>query len=144
MSRGGNGSFGSTAASPIRRVRMAASGATSPFTRALTKVGSPHLCRPPSSRRYDLHPDKPPEGKLGGDDGDEGGQRFGKALEILGKTPVPLEKHAQLSVQVSRAWSSQSPPSLRTVASSSRATARRVASPMSRTSRRREQTRLPR
>jgi hypothetical protein len=79
---------------------MAGIGATSPFTRALTKVGSPHLCGPPLSRRYDLHPGKPPEGKLSGDDGDEGGQGFGEALEILGKTPVPLEKHAQLSGQV--------------------------------------------
>src|SRR5215471_5574405 len=62
------------------------------------RVAAP--CGPPSSRRNDLHPGKPPEGKLGGDNGDEGGQGFGEALEILGKTPVPLEEHAQLSAQV--------------------------------------------
>jgi hypothetical protein len=48
------------------------------------------LCGPPLSRRYNLHPGKPPEGKLDGGDGDEGGQGFDEVLEVLGKTPVGL------------------------------------------------------
>ena len=33
-------------------------------------------------------PGEPPEGQLDGGEGNEGGQGFGKVLEVLGKTPV--------------------------------------------------------
>src|SRR5215469_11067289 len=42
-------------------------------------------------RRYDLRPGKPPERKLDASEGYEGGQGFGKVLEILCKTPVSSE-----------------------------------------------------
>jgi hypothetical protein len=71
-----------------------------PFARALTKVGSPHLCGPPITPALRSTPGKPSEGQLGGDNGDEGGQGFGEVLQILAKTPVRFEKHAQLSAQV--------------------------------------------
>ena len=38
-----------------------------------------------------LRPGKPPERKLDGGEGHEGGQGFGKVLEILGVTPVSSE-----------------------------------------------------
>src|SRR6516164_6177577 len=55
------------------------------------KAGSPHLCGPPSSRRYNLRPGKPPDGQLDRGEGNEAGQGFGKVLEVLGKTPVSSE-----------------------------------------------------
>jgi hypothetical protein len=39
----------------------------------------------------DLHPRKPPEGKLDGGKGNEGAQGFSKVLEVLGETPVASE-----------------------------------------------------
>src|SRR5216683_3590524 len=47
------------------------------------------LCRPPSI--HDLRSGEPPEGQLDGGEGNEGGQGFGKVLEVLGKTPVSAE-----------------------------------------------------
>jgi hypothetical protein len=38
--------------------------------------------------RRNLRPSKPPEGKLDGSEGNEGGQSFREVLEILGETPV--------------------------------------------------------
>jgi hypothetical protein len=39
-------------------------------------------------RFADLRPGEPPEGQLDGREGQEGGQGFGKVLEILGEMPV--------------------------------------------------------
>ena len=74
----------------LPRERFSPIGATSPFTRAWMKVGSPHLCGPPSSRRYNLRPGKP-DGQRDRGEGNEAGQGFGKVLEVLGKTPVSSE-----------------------------------------------------
>jgi len=40
---------------------------------------------------HDLRAGKPPEGQLDGSKRHEGGQDFGKVLEILGETPVSSE-----------------------------------------------------
>jgi hypothetical protein len=40
---------------------------------------------------HDLRPGKPSESKLDGSEGNEGGQSFGKVLEVLGETPVASE-----------------------------------------------------
>jgi hypothetical protein len=40
---------------------------------------------------HDLRPGEPPEGQLDGGERNEGGQGFGKVLEVLGETPVPTE-----------------------------------------------------
>jgi hypothetical protein len=37
---------------------------------------------------HGLRPGKPPEGWLDGGEGNEGGQGFGKVLEVIGETPV--------------------------------------------------------
>src|SRR6516225_1171810 len=44
-----------------------------------------------SDRRQGLRPGEPPEGKLDGSEGDEGGEGFSEVLEILGKPPVAAE-----------------------------------------------------
>ena len=48
------------------------------------------LCRPPLHHR-DLRPGEPPQGQLDGGEGNEGGQGFGKVLEVLSKPPVSAE-----------------------------------------------------
>ena len=40
---------------------------------------------------HGLRTGEPPEGQLDGGEGYEGGQGFGKVLEILGETPVSAE-----------------------------------------------------
>jgi hypothetical protein len=74
-------------------------GATSSLPVALAKVRSQSdlptfaiaRCRPAVCGVHDLYPDKPPEGELDGGEGNEGGQGFGKVLEVLGETPVSAE-----------------------------------------------------
>jgi hypothetical protein len=41
---------------------------------------------------HGLRPGKPPEDWLDGGEGNEGGQGFGKVLEVLGETPVPADQ----------------------------------------------------
>ena len=48
---------------------------------------------------HDLRPSKPPEGELDGGQGHEGGQGFGKVLEIVGETPVASELPNQEKVR---------------------------------------------
>jgi hypothetical protein len=49
-------------------------------------------CVLPTDRRvHDLRPGQTPEGKLDEGKGNEGGQRFGKVLEILDETPISSE-----------------------------------------------------
>ena len=49
-----------------------------------------------------LRPGKPPERKLDGGEGHEGGQGFGKVLEILGETPVSSEPESALDHPAAR------------------------------------------
>ena len=62
----------------------------------------------------DLRPGKPPEGKLDGGEGNEGGQGFGKVFEVLGETPVSSEPGAAAllppQLQLARRCSRHQPP----------------------------------
>jgi hypothetical protein len=62
-------------------------GATSPFTRALMKVGSPPFADLHHCGVHDLRPGKAPESKLDGSECNEGAQSFAEVLEVLGETP---------------------------------------------------------
>src|ERR1700724_1612302 len=67
---------------------MAGSGA-SPSLPGARRRSLDHALQ--TSTITDLRPDEPPEGQLDGGEGNEGGQGFGKVLEILGKPPVSAE-----------------------------------------------------
>jgi hypothetical protein len=44
-----------------------------------------------ANRWFGPRPDKPSEGKLDGNEGNEGGQGFGTVFEVLGEAPVSAE-----------------------------------------------------
>src|SRR5262249_24068130 len=58
---------------------------------------------------YGLCPGKPPEGKLDRGEGHEGGQGYGKVLEVLGRTPVSSESRRRCARPPSGAAGRQSP-----------------------------------
>src|SRR6266446_4939337 len=80
--------------------RTAGIGASCPFPWVLANVPSPNPQQPfaagngtgaPRPALVDLLPDRPPEGKLDGGEGHEGGQGFREVLKVLGETPVASE-----------------------------------------------------
>jgi hypothetical protein len=68
--------------------RTTGNGATPPLDPASGKDGCPCFA---DLHHHDLRPGEPPEGQLDAGEGNEGGQGFGKVLEVLGETPVSAE-----------------------------------------------------
>ena len=58
------------------------------FTEPTTAVAAANGTGAPRQALIDYFPGKPPEGELDRGEGDEGGQSFGKALELLGGPPI--------------------------------------------------------
>ena len=59
-----------------------------PLDPALGKDGCPCFA---DLHYHDLRPGEPPKGQLDGGEGNEGGQGFGKVLEVFGKPPGSAE-----------------------------------------------------
>jgi hypothetical protein len=76
--------------STLRYLAVAARSGEGPFAYPLRTPTIAHT-KPVFCCVRDQCPGKPPEGKLDGGEGNDGGQGFGEVLEVLGDTPASSE-----------------------------------------------------